>query len=251
MEGNHLSRVTQRGGKWLALLLLACLAASDASPECDGPSPATSATIPLGLADSVRAHMEFLASDALQGRGSGTVYEFKAAEYAAAKLQQYGIQRLPRGSYVQEIGVRRRTAASPSVLSLRTSAGDIRWTHGREIVAVRVTQAEISGPLQRIDAGKSVELISPQRGAFVLLTPRTGQGAPPVWRQAYELSEGGAGAVLLAKGAASDQRNSRRKLLPQVGPQLEGVGGRLIGERTEVLLGDEALKIVTSLPEGT
>jgi hypothetical protein len=39
----------------------------------------------------VRAHLEFLASDALQGRGSGSPYELIAAQYAASQLRQFGI----------------------------------------------------------------------------------------------------------------------------------------------------------------
>jgi len=40
---------------------------------------------------NVRAHLEFLAGDALQGRGSGTQYELIAAQYLASQLRQFGI----------------------------------------------------------------------------------------------------------------------------------------------------------------
>lgn len=40
----------------------------------------------------VRAHMEFLASDALRGRGSGSHDELVAATYIAAQFEQYGIE---------------------------------------------------------------------------------------------------------------------------------------------------------------
>src|ERR1700690_1537205 len=39
----------------------------------------------------IRAHMEFLASDALRGRGSGTTDELVAATYVASQLRAYGI----------------------------------------------------------------------------------------------------------------------------------------------------------------
>lgn len=51
----------------------------------------------------IRGHMEFLASDALRGRGSGTHDELVAATYIASQLRQYGVQ--PAGddhSYIQE-----------------------------------------------------------------------------------------------------------------------------------------------------
>src|SRR5574342_1298778 len=40
---------------------------------------------------NIRAHLEFLAGDALKGRGSTTEYELIAAEYVASQLRQYGI----------------------------------------------------------------------------------------------------------------------------------------------------------------
>jgi Peptidase family M28 len=41
---------------------------------------------------NVRAQLEFLASDAMQGRGSGTNYERIAAEYIASQFRQFGLE---------------------------------------------------------------------------------------------------------------------------------------------------------------
>jgi hypothetical protein len=63
----------------------------------------------------IRAHEEFLASDALQGRGSGTRDELVAATYAAAELRQYGIEPAgDEGGYIQRAVVRRATKGRPS-----------------------------------------------------------------------------------------------------------------------------------------
>src|SRR5215204_1370884 len=43
---------------------------------------------------SVRAHMEFLAGDALNGRGSGTRDEWIAVTYAAAQTRRLGLEPL-------------------------------------------------------------------------------------------------------------------------------------------------------------
>lgn len=43
------------------------------------------------LERNIVAHMEFLAGDALQGRGSGTQYELIAGQYIASQLRQFGI----------------------------------------------------------------------------------------------------------------------------------------------------------------
>src|SRR6185436_12459052 len=60
---------------------------------------------------NVRAEMNFLAGDAMQGRGSGTQFERIAAEYIGSQFMQFGLE--PAGdsgwdgkpSYVQTVPV--------------------------------------------------------------------------------------------------------------------------------------------------
>jgi Zn-dependent M28 family amino/carboxypeptidase len=53
--------------------------------------------------------MEFLASDALQGRGSGTHDELVAAVYLASELRRLGIKAAgDNGGYIQEVRIERR-----------------------------------------------------------------------------------------------------------------------------------------------
>jgi hypothetical protein len=42
--------------------------------------------------DNIRAELGFLASDAMQGRGSGTIYERIAAEYIGSQFRQFGLE---------------------------------------------------------------------------------------------------------------------------------------------------------------
>jgi len=51
----------------------------------------------------IRAHEHFLASDAMQGRGSATANELLAAEYIAAQLEQYGVQPALPGGFIQTV----------------------------------------------------------------------------------------------------------------------------------------------------
>src|ERR1700687_545333 len=51
----------------------------------------TAAPGPSLCAACIRAHMEFLASDALRGRGSGTADELGAGTYLASPLRAYGV----------------------------------------------------------------------------------------------------------------------------------------------------------------
>src|SRR5215216_7870987 len=41
---------------------------------------------------NIRAELVFLASDAMQGRGSGTIYERIAAEYIGSQFRQFGLE---------------------------------------------------------------------------------------------------------------------------------------------------------------
>jgi hypothetical protein len=47
---------------------------------------------PKACAACIRAHEEFLASDAMQGRSSGTHDELVTATYIASELRQYGVE---------------------------------------------------------------------------------------------------------------------------------------------------------------
>ena len=72
---------------------------------------------------SVRAHLEFLASDALNGRGSGTRDEQIAAEYVGAQFRRLGFEAGGAGgSFVQTVEIERRTTASPPVLVVGADA---------------------------------------------------------------------------------------------------------------------------------
>src|SRR4051812_39379384 len=64
---------------------------------------------------NVRAEMNFLASDAMQGRGSGTAFERVAAEYIGSQFMQFGLEpagdKDPTGkqTYVQAVSGTRPT----------------------------------------------------------------------------------------------------------------------------------------------
>ena len=68
---------------------------------------------------NVRAEMGFLASDAMQGRGSGTVWENAAAEYIGSQFMQFGLE--PAGeagfdgkpTYVQTVTYTPRRGGDP------------------------------------------------------------------------------------------------------------------------------------------
>jgi hypothetical protein len=105
--------------------------------------------------------MEFLAGDALNGRGSGTRDEWIAASYVASQMRRLGLEPLGRdGSFVQPIGVDRFEPATAAALTV----GGRRFTHGKEIVVQVAGSPSVSGPLQKWKPGDEI-----RPGAVVLL----------------------------------------------------------------------------------
>ncbi|WP_308517725.1 M28 family metallopeptidase [Sphingomonas flavescens] len=72
---------------------------------------------------SVAAHEAFLASDALQGRGSATRDEAIAAVYVASQFQAYGLVPAPgMDGYLQKAVVVRETLTAPATLTVGGAA---------------------------------------------------------------------------------------------------------------------------------
>lgn len=103
---------------------------------------------------TIRAHMEFLAGDALNGRGSGTRDEWLAATYIASCLQRWGIEPLGDNSgYVQAVETTRADLTAPPVVSI----GDkLKLTHGKEALVQTIGTAHVSGPLVKFTKGVAI-----------------------------------------------------------------------------------------------
>lgn len=104
---------------------------------------------------NVRAEMGFLASDAMQGRGSGTIFEHAAAEYIGSQFMQFGLE--PAGeagwdgkpTYVQTVNTNRVSfAASPTL-----KYGSAVLEHGKEMLVIRTTMGAVGGNLQKLMFG--------------------------------------------------------------------------------------------------
>ncbi|MGH9602482.1 MAG: M20/M25/M40 family metallo-hydrolase [Terriglobales bacterium] len=197
---------------------------------------------------TVRAHLEFLASDALRGRGSGSHDELVAATYIAAQLRKYGIQPLgDQGGYVQTVGLSRRVLAAPPELSFNSpDAKETRWKHGNEFVVMNLARERISGPLQKID-GTAASPDPIQAGAMVLLKPREGAS---IFGQAIALVRAGAAAVLVAE---TPRIRSNWDAFAAHPPELPGQlkGSKPAMSWTGVALTSAAAAIVEALPPGT
>src|SRR5215475_15225283 len=133
-----------------------CLFPSVGSSAQAAPAHRDQPVAPRVCAGCIRAHMEFLASDALRVRGSGTPDELVAATYVASQLREYGIHPAgDDGTFIQRgIIIQLKLSAAPQLRFVASGASttSVVWTHGTQMLVVQLTQARIRGPLKRVDA---------------------------------------------------------------------------------------------------
>ena len=147
---------------------------------------------------NVRAHMDFLAGDAMQGRGSGTQFELLAGQYISSQLQQFGVE--PAGesdasgkkTYIQTVNITRNTFAEAPKLSYISNDSTVSLEHGREMIVLRMNSAQISGSLQKITLDER-----PKAGAVGFIKLREGEDAQKVMQNLQAISTSGAAAVIV------------------------------------------------------
>jgi aminopeptidase YwaD len=152
-----------RGALLLAVFVAGCAvhggpAPAGRSPDAVEPrAPAlvrtsdTQATVSIR---AIRAHMEFLASDALHGRGSGTRDEWITATYLASAMRYLDLEPLDgETGFVQEIEIQRFEVQAPPHLQVDGRT----LTHGDAMLVRTVVAPRVSGPLRRFTADAPVE----------------------------------------------------------------------------------------------
>ena len=155
---------------------------------------------------SVRSHMEFLASDALNGRASGSRDEWIAVNYVAAHIRRLGLEPLgDAGGYVQTIEMERPELGAPPVLTV----GNQRFTHAKEITVVSMPAPRIAGTLSRHQKGAVASA-----GAAVIVTE-------PLAAVATELSA--AAIILTGPDGCGPQTGPARGRLPRPAVRTVGV----------------------------
>jgi hypothetical protein len=183
---------------------------------------------------SVRAHLEFLASDAMNGRGSGTRDEWIAATYLGSALQRLGLEPLgDDGGYVKTIDIERVELAPAPVLSFPGG----RLAHGRDMIVQAMTVTRASGPLHKFREGTPVP-----RGAVVLLPEGAGPDAAAASSQA---------AAILA--AETPQVRARWEALGARAPAVTRLGQTPVAFRrpSRVSLDKPAHARLAALADGT
>lgn len=94
----------------ILLLPVALLAATPASAQSRPPAVSE---------QEVRAHMSFLAGEALAGRASASRDEAIAAAYVASRFESYGLKPAPGASgYTQQVALTKRIVTGPATLTV-------------------------------------------------------------------------------------------------------------------------------------
>ena len=248
--------------KQLAALFLLCfLVASTFAQQATEPSKRATSAKPRSVRSAakvctacIRSHMEFLASDALRGRGSATPDELVAATYVASELRQYGIE--PAGDddgYIQRAQLLTRVVNGPPQLTF-TIPGDVTaqpgvdWKHGNEILVLYMSQAEVAGPLQKIDLAAGEQKVKP--GAVVFLNAKDSKSPRASMIAAIQA---GAAAVLAPEYPSIRERwDEISRQVPQLPSQLKGSTEAGLGEGYNLAVVSHAsVPTLQHLPEGT
>lgn len=220
---------------FILLVSTACAARSSgpgASPAAGTAAATTPAASGLISETSVRAHMEFLASDAMNGRGSGTRDEWIAVTYVASHLRRLGLEPLgDAGGYVQTIEIQRPELSGPPVLTV----GGRKFTHGTELTAGTMSAARIEGKLVRHAKGQA-----PERGAVAFVPEMT----PDLQAEVATAS------IVLTKSGGCGPARGQAAAFPRVSPMTVGVTAAAV-RPTCVALEAEAIAAVEAAAPGT
>lgn len=214
--------------------------------------------------------MEYLASDALRGRGSGTADEEKAARYVGEQLKKYGVEPAgDDGTFIQKATIVHEQLRAPLILHYMTPGDGIpaqtmNWTHGQEILALRIGATDFRGPLKRVDtdhpdattrenAGSAAKESTGHgqalAGAVVLLL---GNDRRKIQAATFDAIDAGAVALLITATPDILKRwEQRGKELPELPAKIGGhPAGLGAGNLSVFAVKQEALDRLTAMPDG-
>ncbi len=160
-----------------------------------------SAALTSGVQErNVRAHMQFLAGDAMQGRGSGTQFEWIAGQYFASMMQQFGVE--PAGdadsagskTYIQTINISKNIFSEPPKMNFTSKAAATAFEHGKEMLVFRIGSAKLSGEFQKIAYDEK-----PKSGAVVFVKLRESDDSAQLLDRLGSLVGSGAAAIIVVE----------------------------------------------------
>jgi len=211
----------------------------------------TRATPTSTLEQNIRAELGFLASDAMQGRGSGTNFERLAAEYIGSQFRQFGLE--PAGDtdatghkgFVQRVSMSSAKYTEAPTISITSGTDLKKWSYGKDFVVSILRSASLSGELQVIDANGL-----PAKNAVTLVKlPDTAdaQQRQDIVRKARAAQA--AGVLLIESEANKKTREAGNVRLPNLPTRLQGntTSDASFGV---ISLSKEAFDVVAAMPPG-
>ncbi len=141
---------------------------------------------------NVQAEMNFLAGDAMQGRGSGTLFERIAAEYVGSQFMQFGLE--PAGevgydgkpTFVQTV----QAPVRETLTGLMIEGSSIKL--GTDMIAFSIAGKTIRGPVQHAKPGDAAK-----RGAIVIVSLPADTKYDAIQGAIRQMNRDGAAAVIM------------------------------------------------------
>ncbi|MGK6320799.1 M28 family metallopeptidase [Sphingomonas sp. DT-204] len=135
--------------KRLVAVLLACAATAAVAQD---------AAVPSFTPEAVRAHVEFLSDDLLEGRDTGSRGHEIAARYVASQFEGLGLKPAgDNGSWYQRITFQKTSRGeTPAKLTVSGPKGSQSWAQGTEVLVglpVRERNLDLSAPLVFVGYG--------------------------------------------------------------------------------------------------
>ena len=178
--------------------------------------------------ENIRAELGFLASDALQGRGSGTGFERIAAEYIGSQFRQFGLE--PGGDsdpsgqkgFVQRVPLAGVRFKAPPTLTITSATNEVKkLAFGKDFLVSSLRSANVAGDLQVIDADGTAA-----KGAVALIKLPDGTDAQKRQDIVRKARAANAAAVLLLETDANKKtRESGNVRLPNLPTRIGGQPG--------------------------
>ena len=199
--------------------------------------------------ENVRAGLMFLASDAMQGRGSGTTYERIAAEYMGSQFRQFRLE--PGGdtdssgnkSFVQRVALQSSKFTEAPILTVSSGSNVHKWQYGQDFLTSFLRSSRISGELQVVEPSGEFT-----RGAVVAV--KLPEGSNPQQRQEIlrkGFTSGAAAVIVLESESNKREREAGNARLPTLPPQRSGATNQPFAV---INLRKDALDTLLALPSG-
>jgi hypothetical protein len=204
------------------------------------------------LEQNIRAELGFLASDAMQGRGSGTNFERLAAEYIGSQFRQFGLE--PAGDpdstgqkgFVQRASLSSVKYSEAPTLTITSGADTKKWAFGKDFLVSFLRSASLTGELQIIDADGT-----PAKNAIALVKlPENAdqQKRQDVVRKARTAQA--SGLILVETDANKKTREAGNVRLPNLPTRIQGETSNDLSFGV-ISLSKEAFDAIAMLPAGS